>query len=76
MAEAGAIVLDGFPLRTDATLICYPDRYDVGDRGPEDGRDTGTPGAGTGDRGPNRGGVMADPDPNARARPPPQTPTA
>jgi DNA polymerase I len=28
MAEASAIVLDGFPLRTDATLIRYPDRYD------------------------------------------------
>jgi len=33
MAEAGADVLTGFPLRTDATLIRHPDRYDAGDRG-------------------------------------------
>jgi DNA polymerase I len=28
MAEAAAIVLDGFPLRTEATSIRYPDQYD------------------------------------------------
>ena len=28
MAEASAIVLDGFPLRTDAAIIRWPDRYD------------------------------------------------
>jgi DNA polymerase I len=33
MADAGAIVLDGFRLRTDATIIRYPDRFDAGDRG-------------------------------------------
>jgi DNA polymerase I len=27
MAEASQIILDGFDLRTDATLIRYPDRY-------------------------------------------------
>jgi DNA polymerase I len=27
MAEASKIVLDGFELRTDATRVCYPDRY-------------------------------------------------
>ena len=27
MAEASRIILDGFELRTDAEVICYPDRY-------------------------------------------------
>jgi DNA polymerase-1 len=27
MAEASAIVLDGFRLRSDASIVCWPDRY-------------------------------------------------
>ena len=27
MVDASRIVLDGFELRTDATIVCYPDRY-------------------------------------------------
>ena len=27
MSEASAIVLDGFRLRSDAEVVCYPDRY-------------------------------------------------
>jgi hypothetical protein len=27
MTEAGRIVLDGFPVRTDAEVVRYPDRY-------------------------------------------------
>jgi hypothetical protein len=33
MAEAARIVLSGFDLRTEAHLVCFPDRYMDQDRG-------------------------------------------